>query len=197
MPRRARTRSCLKSTRPYGVLVTGVGGTGVVTIGELLGMAAHLEGKGVTVLDVDRPGAERRRRDVATCRSPTDPGDIHATRIATGEADLVIGCDPIVTASDECGSRMQPNHTRVVVNSDADADRRVRQEPELAASRARAAEADIRAAAGEHVALRRREPLRRRAARRRDRHEPVRARLRVAARLGAAASRGARCARSS
>ncbi len=43
---------CRRSTEPYGILVTGIGGTGVVTIGALLGMAAHLEGKGVTVLDM-------------------------------------------------------------------------------------------------------------------------------------------------
>src|SRR6202011_710072 len=102
--------------RSYGVLVTGVGGTGVVTIGALLGMASHLEQKGVTVLDVtglaQKGGAVMSHVQIAT-----RPGDIHATRIAMGEADLVIGCDPIVTASDECGSRMQPGHTRVVVNS--------------------------------------------------------------------------------
>ena len=64
-PRRGRTAAaaragcCRTSTEPYGILVTGVGGTGVVTIGALLGMAAHLEGKGCTVLDMTRHGAER------------------------------------------------------------------------------------------------------------------------------------------
>ena len=47
---------------PYGILVTGIGGTGVITIGQILGMAAHLEGKGVSVLDMTRPRAEGRRR---------------------------------------------------------------------------------------------------------------------------------------
>lgn len=102
--------------RPYGVLVTGVGGTGVVTIGALLGMAAHLENKGVTVLDVtglaQKGGAVMSHVQIAQ-----KPDDIHATRIAMGEASLVIGCDAIVTASDECVSRMQAGHTRVVLNS--------------------------------------------------------------------------------
>ncbi|HEX7937059.1 MAG TPA: indolepyruvate ferredoxin oxidoreductase family protein [Paraburkholderia sp.] len=102
--------------RPYGVLVTGVGGTGVVTIGALLGMAAHLENKGVTVLDVtglaQKGGAVMSHVQIAN-----HPGDIHATRIAMGEASLVIGCDAIVTASDECVSRMQAGQTRVVLNS--------------------------------------------------------------------------------
>ncbi|TAL52693.1 indolepyruvate ferredoxin oxidoreductase family protein [Pandoraea sp.] len=102
--------------RPYGILVTGVGGTGIVTIGNLLGMAAHLEGKGVTTLDVtglaQKGGAVMSHVQIAN-----HPDDIHATRIAMGEAQVVIGCDAIVTASDDTLSRMQHGLTRVVVNS--------------------------------------------------------------------------------
>jgi len=137
--------------RPYGVLVTGVGGTGVVTIGAMLGMAAHLEQKGVTVLDVtglaQKGGAVMSHVQIAN-----RPADIHATRIAMGEADLVIGCDAIVTASDECGSRMQPGHTRVVVNSAQTPTAAFIKDPNWRFPGA-SAEADIRAAAGEHVAL--------------------------------------------
>ena len=137
--------------RPYGVLVTGVGGTGVVTIGALLGMAAHLEQKGVTVLDMtglaQKGGAVMSHVQIAN-----KPADIHATRIAMGEADLVIGCDAIVTASDECGSRMQPDHTRVVVNSAQTPTAEFIKNPNWRFPGA-SAEADIRAAAGEHVAL--------------------------------------------
>jgi indolepyruvate ferredoxin oxidoreductase len=137
--------------RPYGVLVTGVGGTGVVTIGALLGMASHLEQKGVTVLDVtglaQKGGAVMSHVQIAT-----RPADIHATRIAMGEADLVIGCDPIVTASNECGSRMQPGHTRVVVNSAQTPTAEFIKDPNWRFPGA-SAEADIRAAAGEHVAF--------------------------------------------
>jgi indolepyruvate ferredoxin oxidoreductase len=137
--------------RPYGVLVTGVGGTGVVTIGALLGMASHLEQKGVTVLDVtglaQKGGAVMSHVQIAN-----KPADIHATRIAMGEADLVIGCDAIVTASDECGSRMQPDHTRVVVNSAQTPTAEFIKNPNWRFPGA-SAEADIRAAAGEHVAL--------------------------------------------
>ncbi|MDR5755340.1 indolepyruvate ferredoxin oxidoreductase family protein [Caballeronia sp. LZ035] len=137
--------------RPYGVLVTGVGGTGVVTIGALLGMAAHLEQKGVTVLDVtglaQKGGAVMSHVQIAN-----RPADIHATRIAMGEADLVIGCDAIVTASNECGSRMQPDHTRVVVNSAQTPTADFIKNPNWSFPGA-SAEADIRAAAGQHVAL--------------------------------------------
>ena len=111
-----RNPNCRRLSAPYGVLVTGVGGTGVVTIGALLGMAAHLESKGVTVLDVtglaQKGGAVMSHVQIAN-----QPADIHATRIAMGEARLVIGCDAIVTASDECVSRMQVGRTHVVLNS--------------------------------------------------------------------------------
>jgi indolepyruvate ferredoxin oxidoreductase len=114
-------------------------------------MASHLEQKGVTVLDVtglaQKGGAVMSHVQIAN-----RPADIHATRIAMGEADLVIGCDPIVTASDECGSRMQPGHTRVVVNSAQTPTAEFIKNPNWRFPGA-SAEADIRAAAGEHVAM--------------------------------------------
>ncbi|ACC72040.1 indolepyruvate ferredoxin oxidoreductase family protein [Paraburkholderia phymatum] len=134
-------------TQPYGVLVTGVGGTGVVTIGALLGMAAHLESKGVTVLDVtglaQKGGAVMSHVQIAN-----QPADIHATRIAMGEANLVIGCDSIVTASDECVSRMQSGRTRVVLNSAPTPTAEFIKNPNWRFPGA-SADADIRAAAGD------------------------------------------------
>ncbi len=103
--------------RPYGILVTGVGGTGVVTIGALLGMAAHLEGKGVAVLDMT--GLAQKGGSVYThVRIARRPQDIHAVRIAAGEANLVLGCDMIVAASDEAIAKMQTGMTHAVVNAD-------------------------------------------------------------------------------
>ncbi|WP_454727052.1 MULTISPECIES: indolepyruvate ferredoxin oxidoreductase family protein [Cupriavidus] len=102
--------------RAYGVLVTGVGGTGVVTIGGLLGMAAHLENKGVTVLDMaglaQKGGAVISHVQIA----PT-PAALHATRIAMGEARLVIGCDAIVSASAEVLSKTRLGATAAAINS--------------------------------------------------------------------------------
>ncbi|NYT86382.1 indolepyruvate ferredoxin oxidoreductase family protein [Pollutimonas harenae] len=99
----------------YGILITGIGGTGVVTIGGLLGMAAHLEQKGVTVLDMaglaQKGGAVLSHVQIAN-----EPKDIHATRIATGEAALIIGCDAIVTSSADVLSRAQKNVSAAVVN---------------------------------------------------------------------------------
>jgi indolepyruvate ferredoxin oxidoreductase len=103
--------------RPYGILVTGVGGTGVVTIGALLGMAAHIEGKGVAVLDM--AGLAQKGGSVYShIRIARRPEEIHAVRIAAGEAKVVLGCDMIVAASDEAIAKMQSGLTRAVINGD-------------------------------------------------------------------------------
>src|SRR6185312_4185121 len=81
--------------QPWNILITGVGGTGVVTIGALLGMAGHLEGRGSTVLD--QTGLAQKGGAVTThIRIARSPDDVHAVRIAAGEADLVLGCDMVV-----------------------------------------------------------------------------------------------------
>ncbi len=100
---------------PYGILITGVGGTGVVTIGALIGMAAHIDGKGVTVLDMTGL-AQKGGAVLSHVRICDDPEAIHAVRVATGEADAVIGGDIIVTASPDALTRMRTGRTRVVVN---------------------------------------------------------------------------------
>jgi indolepyruvate ferredoxin oxidoreductase len=103
--------------RPYGIMVTGVGGTGVVTIGAILGMAAHIEGKGAAVLDM--AGLAQKGGSVYShIRIARTPGEIHAVRIAAGDARLVIGCDMIVAASDEAIAKMQTGFTRAVINGD-------------------------------------------------------------------------------
>ena len=103
---------------PWGILITGIGGTGVVTIGAILCMAAHLEGKGVTALDM--AGLAQKGGSVwSHVRIAADPGQLWAPRIAAGEADAVIGCDIVVTVGDESLAKMQQGRTRAVVNSDA------------------------------------------------------------------------------
>jgi indolepyruvate ferredoxin oxidoreductase len=105
------------SNSTYGILVTGVGGSGVVTIGQLLGMAAHIEGKGVSVLDM--AGLAQKGGAVFSHVQIADKQEqLFSTRIATGEADLLIGCDLIVAAGQEALSKMRPSVTRAVVNSD-------------------------------------------------------------------------------
>jgi len=101
--------------QPFGIMVTGVGGTGVVTIGALIGMAAHLDGKGVTVLDMT--GLAQKGGSVFShVRIADRPDDLHAVRIAAGEAQAVIGGDVVVTASVEALAKMAPGRTRAVVN---------------------------------------------------------------------------------
>ena len=102
--------------QPWNILVTGIGGTGVVTIGALIGMAAHLEGKGATVLD--QTGLAQKGGAV-TChlRIARAPEDIHAVRIAAGEADLVLGCDMVVVNDYWALSKIRAGRSRVVLNT--------------------------------------------------------------------------------
>ncbi|MBN9423218.1 MAG: indolepyruvate ferredoxin oxidoreductase [Candidatus Accumulibacter sp. 66-26] len=101
--------------RPYNLLVTGVGGTGVVTLGALIGMAAHIDGKGVSVLDMTGL-AQKFGAVYSHLRIADRPEDIHAARIATGEADALIGGDLVVSAGSETRSKLRSGHTRAVVN---------------------------------------------------------------------------------
>jgi indolepyruvate ferredoxin oxidoreductase len=101
---------------PYGVLVTGIGGTGVITIGQILGMAAHLEHKGVSVLDMSGL-AQKYGAVMSHVQIAERPEDLHATRVDTGGAKLVIGGDLVVTASTEALARMAPSRTHAIVNA--------------------------------------------------------------------------------
>lgn len=102
--------------QPWNILITGVGGTGVVTIGALLGMAGHLEGKGATVLD--QTGLAQKGGAVTThVRIARAPDDIHAVRIAAGEADLVLGCDMVVVNDYWALSKVRPERSEVVLNT--------------------------------------------------------------------------------
>jgi indolepyruvate ferredoxin oxidoreductase len=104
--------------RPYGILVTGVGGTGVVTLGALLGMAAHLEGKGCTVLDISGL-AQKNGAVMSHVRLAPQPEDLYAVRVASGSADVLLACDPVVAASPAALSRLQAGATKAVINSHA------------------------------------------------------------------------------
>jgi indolepyruvate ferredoxin oxidoreductase len=101
---------------PYGVLLTGIGGTGVITIGQIIAMAAHLEGKGVSVLDMSGL-AQKYGAVMSHVQLAARPEALSATRIDTGGANLVIGCDLVVSASTEAVAKMAPGHTRAVVNA--------------------------------------------------------------------------------
>ncbi len=102
----------------WGIVVAGVGGTGVITIGSLLGMAAHLEGKGVVTQDAgglaQKGGATWSHIQIAN-----RPEAIHTTKVDTAKADLVIACDAIVAASKTTLAVMQQGRTYVALNTHA------------------------------------------------------------------------------
>ncbi len=101
---------------PYSILVTGIGGTGVVTIGALLGMAAHLEGKGCSVLDMTGL-AQKNGAVVSHVRIADTPEKLFATRIAAGEASLVLACDILTSVGYEALAKMQKGVTKALVNT--------------------------------------------------------------------------------
>ena len=130
-PRKAKPRDLQSSTalaeppapmlptigaHPYSILVSGVGGTGVVTISAILGMAAHLEGKGVGVIDMAGL-AQKGGAVYCHVKIANKPEDVHAIRVAAGEADLALGCDLVVAGTKKVLSAIEKGQTGVFVNS--------------------------------------------------------------------------------
>ena len=104
------------SERPLALLVTGIGGTGVLTVGAILAMAAHLEGKAAKVLD--QTGMAQKGGAVTShLRIGRDTGAIPSARLGTGQADVVIACDLIVGSSPDVLALTRPD-TRVLANED-------------------------------------------------------------------------------
>jgi indolepyruvate ferredoxin oxidoreductase len=99
----------------YDIIVTGVGGTGIVTIGGILGMAAHLEGKGVGVLDMAGL-AQKGGAVYSHMRIAERPEGIHAIRIAAGGADLVLGGDMVVAGNKKVLAAVKHGKTEMVIN---------------------------------------------------------------------------------
>jgi indolepyruvate ferredoxin oxidoreductase len=99
----------------YGIVVAGVGGTGVITIGQLLGVAAHIEGKGIVTQDAaglaQKGGATWSHVLIADSQD-----EIRTTRVGMAGADLIIGCDPIVTGGKDTVLRMREGRTKVALN---------------------------------------------------------------------------------
>jgi indolepyruvate ferredoxin oxidoreductase len=104
-----------KLGRTYNIIVTGVGGTGIVTIGGILGMAAHLEGKGVGVIDMAGL-AQKGGAVYSHMRIAERPEDIHAIRVSAGGADLVLGGDIVVAGNKKVLAAVKSG-TVMVVNT--------------------------------------------------------------------------------
>lgn len=103
---------------PYRIVVAGVGGTGVITIGQLLGMAAHIEGKGIITQDsaglAQKGGATWSHVQIAT-----KPTSLSATKVDIAQANLILACDGIVAANAATLTYMQSGRTYVALNTHA------------------------------------------------------------------------------
>jgi indolepyruvate ferredoxin oxidoreductase len=101
---------------PWGLVIAGIGGSGVVTLGAIVGMAAHLEGKAVSVLD--QVGlAQKNGAVVGHVRIADQPAALTSARLATGGADLLIGCDLVTAAGDDVLRLLTRERSRGVVDS--------------------------------------------------------------------------------
>jgi indolepyruvate ferredoxin oxidoreductase len=104
------------ANHPYSIIVTGIGGTGIVTIGAIVAMAGHLEGKGVGVIDMAGL-AQKGGAVFSHIRIAGTADDIHAIRVAAGGADLVLGGDMVVAGSKQVLTAIKQGNTRVVMNT--------------------------------------------------------------------------------
>ncbi|GHF26912.1 indolepyruvate ferredoxin oxidoreductase [Kordiimonas sediminis] len=100
----------------YNILVTGIGGTGVLTISGVLGMAAHLEGKAFSTLD-NTGLAQKGGAVMSHLRLADDQDKLRSSRIVTGRANLLMACDSIVAASADAANLLRPDRTSAVINS--------------------------------------------------------------------------------
>jgi indolepyruvate ferredoxin oxidoreductase len=100
---------------PYDLLITGVGGTGVVTVGALIAMAAHLEGRSASVLDF-MGFAQKGGAVMSFVRLADDPAALNQVRIDAQQADAVLGCDLVVAASPDALHTVRHGRTRILVN---------------------------------------------------------------------------------
>ena len=100
----------------YDILVTGVGGTGVITVGAIITMAAHLEGKGASVLDF-MGFAQKFGTVLSYIRIAKEPGNLNQVRIEDQQADALIGCDLVVSSSSRASRTYRSGRTRGVINT--------------------------------------------------------------------------------
>ncbi|MDY6945495.1 MAG: indolepyruvate ferredoxin oxidoreductase family protein, partial [Pseudomonadota bacterium] len=101
----------------HNLLVAGIGGTGVLTVGALLGMAAHLEGKGCTVLDLTGM-AQKGGAVTSHIRTGPSPASIYTSRLGVGAVDVILACDMIVATGADVLKTVRPGETAAVVNED-------------------------------------------------------------------------------
>ena len=139
-------------TGPYGIVVTGIGGTGVITIAALLGMAAHLEGKGCVALDMVGL-AQKGGAVVSHLKLAPAPEMIGSPRVATGGAALLLGCDLVVAAGRTALPTVRHGLTRIVANAEEVMTGAFTRDPDLAFPAERLTRALTAAAGADRVDL--------------------------------------------
>ena len=100
----------------YDIVIAGVGGTGVVTLGQLLGMAAHLEGRASSVLDFTGL-AQKGGAVLSHVRVGSSAAALYGSGIAAGGARLLLGCDIVVAASFDALAKLRHGHSHAIVNA--------------------------------------------------------------------------------
>ena len=123
-------------SKPFAMMVTGVGGTGVVTVGAVIGMAAHLEGKGCGIVDMAGL-AQKGGSVVSHLRIAQRPEDINTITVPAGGADLVLGCDIMVVGSKKVLAAIRPGETQVFVNTHEALPGQFTQDPDYSLPQAR------------------------------------------------------------
>ncbi len=101
----------------YNILVAGIGGTGVLTVGALIGMAAHLDGKACTILDMTGM-AQKGGAVTSHIRIGRSSGAIYASRLTEGMTDLLLACDMLVASGPAVLKTLLPGRTAAILNSD-------------------------------------------------------------------------------
>lgn len=102
--------------RDWSGIIDGIGGTGVVTIGAVIGMAAHLEGKGCGMIDMAGL-AQKGGAVFSHVRIAPTPADIHTIRVSAGKADLILGCDLVVSGSKKVLAAAREGETMFIANT--------------------------------------------------------------------------------
>ena len=101
--------------KEYCIVITGVGGTGVITVSAILGMAAHLAHLGCSVLDMTGL-AQKGGAVISNLVLAANPQDISSTHVANAGADLIIGCDLVVSSSEKVMLTASQNKTSAIIN---------------------------------------------------------------------------------
>lgn len=134
----------------YNILVAGIGGTGVLTVGAIVGMAAHLEGKHCSVMDMTGM-AQKGGAVTSHLRIASSTEQIFSSRLDVGMCDLLLACDLIVATSADVLKALRPKLTRVLFNENVTPPGEFQRHPDLDLSAAKLKAILAAALGGVHI----------------------------------------------